>query len=394
MTKIPVVFRITAAVAALALAPLAVRADHAVSPFACLDIRDETAPPGGIAQVKVFLTEPKPISTGDFGFSFGGFDDFAGIALFSPGNDTLGAAVVQGSALTVSIVSPSGTFGTDHNYPMLTVAGRVPAAAPLGTTFPIGILGEALRLFDPSGAVYAMKTLTPGSVVVAPGVSIDEISPGSADLPAGSVVRITGQGFTADTKVRFNQTELAEVRYVDSANLDVVLASPTRMHGLKIDADNPDGSHTTYYSYQRTRRQDPSVDPILRDVVPLFSSQAVTAALVDIAAVPTGLALQNLEASPALVDVALLAPDGQPLAATTLSLSPHSFVVQEISELFDIQYAPGLVVRATSPTPVQAMGVTVDPSGAVTPVVPRQPIASVSVAPSDDQPAPADVPIR
>jgi hypothetical protein len=382
----PSIFRISAAVAVLALAPIQVRADHGSQLVTCLTIPDETAPPGGTAQVKVFLTEPKPISTGDMAFSFGGFEDFVGIGLFSPGNDTLGVAVVRASAVAVSIVSSLATFGTDHDYPMLTVSGRVPAKAQDSTMIPIEILGEGLQLFDSSGALYSMKELKSGSVEVESGFSIDEVNPGSADLAAGSIVRITGQGFTSYTKVSFRHTNLAEVRYIDSENLDVVLASPTRMHGLEIEADNPGGSHLTYYSYQRTTRQGTSDDLVLRDVVPLFSSQAVTAALVDIAAVPTGLALQNLEASPALVNLELLAPNGRPLAATTLRLAEHRFVVNEISELFDVRYAPSLVVRVTSLTPIQVMGVTTDPAGAVTPVAPRQPIADVPVVSPPDTP--------
>ena len=100
MIKISALFRV-GAVAALALAPVAVRAAlplavAAVPLVAAVEIgvRNVAAPAGGTAQVQVALTEPKPISTGDFGFNF---DDFAGIALFSPGNDALGVALAQGN---------------------------------------------------------------------------------------------------------------------------------------------------------------------------------------------------------------------------------------------------------------------------------------------------------
>jgi len=333
-----------------------------------LGIGNVQAPAGGTAQVQVALTEPKPISTGDFGFDFGGF---AGIALFSPGNDALGVAVAQDHSLAVSLVPPAATLGTDLDAPFLTVSARVPATTVVGTTFPIAFLGAGLRLLDPSGAVYP-TTFKPGSIQVAPGPSIDSVRPGSAYLTEGSVVSITGQGFTPRTIVRFNETLLADVRYIDSQHLDVVLASPVRMHGLRIKAENPDGSRTRYYAYERTQRQGTSVDPILSHVVPLFSSLPTTDdVLVDIAAVPTGLALQNIDSTPALVHVELLAPDGQRLDATTLLLQRQRFVVMEISELFGIQYAPSMVVRVTSQKPIQVMGVAVDPSGDVTPVVPR-----------------------
>ena len=387
MIKTPAFFRVAAAAAlAVALAPVAVRAALPLAAAAVplvagveLGIRNVSAPAGGTAQVQVAVTEPKPISTGDFGFDFG---DFAGIALFSPGSDALGVAVAQGNFLTVSIVSPAATLGTDLDAPFLTVSKRIPATAPAGTTFPIGFLGAGLRLLDPSGAVY-LATANPGSVQVAPGPSIDTVRPGSADLTEGSVVRLTGQGFTPRTKVRFDETLLADVQYVDSQHIDVVLASPVRMHGLRIKAENPDGSRTRYYSYERTQRQGTSADPILRNVVPLFSSRPGTDdTLVDIASVPTGLALQNLETTPALVHVELLAPDGKALAATNLLLQRQHFVVSEISELFNIQYAPSMVVRVTSHKPIQVMGVAIDPSGDVTPVVPRNNAAAPGLDPS------------
>ena len=123
MIKIPALFRVGAAAAlAVALAPVAVRAALPLVAGVELGIRDVTAPPGGNAQVQVSLTEPKPISTGDFGFDFG---DFAGMALFSPGSDALGVAVAQGNFLTVSIVSPAATLGTDLDAPLLTPLRQV-----------------------------------------------------------------------------------------------------------------------------------------------------------------------------------------------------------------------------------------------------------------------------
>src|SRR6185436_6952705 len=67
-------------------------------PFAgvSLKIGNETVEPGGIAQVKLFVTEPKPISTARNRLSLGGFSSFEGIALMSTAGDTLGVAVVRG----------------------------------------------------------------------------------------------------------------------------------------------------------------------------------------------------------------------------------------------------------------------------------------------------------
>ena len=56
-------------------------------------ISSETAPPNGVAQMKLLLTAPKPISTGfaDMGFDSSSID-ILGIALFNNTGDVSGAA--------------------------------------------------------------------------------------------------------------------------------------------------------------------------------------------------------------------------------------------------------------------------------------------------------------
>src|SRR5882724_10955463 len=87
-----------------------------------LRVTNEIAPPGGMAQIKVLLTSPMPITSGNMAFDFSsfGFDDISGIALFS--GDAVGAAVVNHGRLNVTFASPGGTLGTNADYPLLTVA--------------------------------------------------------------------------------------------------------------------------------------------------------------------------------------------------------------------------------------------------------------------------------
>ena len=61
-----------------------------VFPGVSLKIANEQVPPGGIAQVKLFVTEPRPISTAGGRFGFDGFDSIEGVALMSPGGDAMG----------------------------------------------------------------------------------------------------------------------------------------------------------------------------------------------------------------------------------------------------------------------------------------------------------------
>ena len=68
-----------------------------------LKIGDEKVPPGGIAQVKLFVTEPRPISTAGGKFALDGFDAIEGVALMSPGGDAMGVGIWRGSVLTMSL---------------------------------------------------------------------------------------------------------------------------------------------------------------------------------------------------------------------------------------------------------------------------------------------------
>ena len=335
-----------------------------------LKVSKEVIPPGGMAQVKVFVTEPKPISTAGGFLSFDGLEGFDGIAINSPADDTFGVAVVNGGGLAVSIVSKSASFGTGLDYPVLTVAGRVPAFTPLGARFPMTIDPASLRLLDPLGVVYPSE-IKDGYVEAARGVSIDDVLPGSADLPAGAVVTVRGTGFVPRTRIQFNGVKLAKTSFIDSTRIDVVLATPARMHGTRVRAVNPNGSKVTYYSYQRTARVDPSAMPVFRDAVPLFPHRSALSAIIDLSGVAAGLALQNIEPSSATVVVRLFGADGALLATTRFVLPANAYLVQEVPELFQMAAPAGAFVRVRASGPVQAMGIAVDAAGTATPLLPR-----------------------
>ena len=340
-------------------------------PFAgvSLAVSREVAPPGGIAQVKMEVTEPRPISTGGLRFRSAGWD-VEGVAAISPRNDTYGVAQIENGQVQFAIESRTGSFGTDSDYPVFTVALRVPATTPLGTVSPVGLEGDAPRFISPAGTVYPTH-IKDGSVTVNHGISIDNVVPGSSDLAAGSVITIFGHGFRSTTKIRFGETILSAVRHLDSTRMQVVLGQAARMHGMRIRAENRDGAKTTYFSYQRTSRQGRSAFPALQRAVPLFPIRLATRARITIPGVSTGIALQNLNAAPARVALELLSPRGAVLATTATTVDPNRFRVREVSELFGINYGASYAVRVVSTVPIQAMGISVDPSGDALPILPQ-----------------------
>jgi hypothetical protein len=382
MARLAKFFGLLTAVVAIVGSPLDLRV-HAASgrgrtkpatlapepPFAGVSIKvgDEIVAPGGIAQVKVFVTEPQPISTAGGMLRFTGFSTFEGIALMSPAGDTMGVAVVQGSELAVSIISPSATFGLNPDYPILTVAGRVPANAALGATFPLDIDEASLRFTDAAGALYPIHA-NGGELQIASNVGVDDVVPGSAQVSAGDVVTIFGRGFLPRTRVRFEEVLLSKVEFVDASQMRVTLAEPTRMHGLGIKIVNRDGAETEYFSYQRTSRQGTSRHPVLSSTVPLFSDGAATTAVLRVDGASTGLAVQNLQAAPAQIVAELLDANAVVRARAALTVRPNRFVVAELTELFGVSYSPGQQVRVRSLMPIQVMGIAIDAAGSARPI--------------------------
>lgn len=172
---------------------------HQTAAGVSLSVSKETAPPGGMAQVKVYITEPKPISTGGGSFTFEAYESVEGIALMNELEDVTGVALVRGSQVAIR-TSPSATFGLDPDYPVLAVAGRVPADTPLGTKFPLSFNPATLQLADPAGNWYVIETKA-GHLVAWPGVSIHDVNPGSAVVPRGGVVTLSGSGFDPRTEI-------------------------------------------------------------------------------------------------------------------------------------------------------------------------------------------------
>jgi hypothetical protein len=328
-----------------------------------LSVSKETAPPGGMAQIKVHITEPKPITTGSGYFSFAAYDSIDGIAIMNALEDVAAIALVRGTEMSFAFISPSGTFGLDSDYPVITVAGRIPDGTPIGTKYPFIIDASNLQLYDAAGVLYAVEAKA-GHLITQPGLSIHDVNPGSATVPAGTVVTITGSGFTRGTEIRFKETKLSSVRYVSPNQIDVVVKSRTEMHGMAIRATNPDGSRSVYFSYQRTGPAGVSADPVLRYAVPLPSPhEAMGATVAFPAAAPDatyGVGVQNVQTSDAFVSFELVDVNGVVTAGPTLTVPSNRYIVRELSELFGFAPPVASTVRITSSGLVQVVGAVAD----------------------------------
>ena len=257
---------------------------------------------------------------------------------------------------------------------MIVTALRKEDPDSLGASFLLDMDLASLQFTDPSGTVYPVHGAS-GELAVAQNVNVEDVLPGSADLPAGAVVSIPGRGFDRTTKIRFKEALLSGVTFVDPFHMLVTTAEPIRMHGRGIKVVNADGKETTYFSYQRVRRQFTSSEPTLRDAVAVFDSLQVTSASFTVGQGTTGIGLQNRGDAPVTVTAELLDTAGAMVPGTpmpiTITIGASRSVVADLSEVFGVPYAASQIVRVRADAPIQVMGIAVTGPGVAAPNVPR-----------------------
>ena len=349
----------------IALLLLAAAAACAQAQILSLRIADEFIPAGGIAQLKLEVTEPKPISTGGLRFAV----DWAveGVAMFSPAGDVSAVAVIRGGKLTLRFLSPSGTLGLAPNgdYPILTVAVRVPEGLPRGaqTQFALDAV-TARTLF----AGYSVET-KPGRVTVADGPSIDNVLDGSSVKQPGDLVTILGKNFVPGTRVDLDGVKAA-LTIESPERLTEKLEQRADLHGLRIRARHPNGTQVTYYSYGRTIPDGASAHPLLAAAYPVFPRQGARQCLLVAVGAPGefGLAIENRNAADTKVTIEALDWLGQVRGATSLPLAANHRIVRSAAEFVP---APGRLYRVRADLPVQVLGMLPqDADGSVLPIPP------------------------
>src|SRR5690242_10442632 len=250
-------------------------------PFAGVEltIPDETVPAGGMLQLKVNITEPKPILKGGQKASFAStlFGPVKGIALFSAAGDATGTAVLKGGNVQFSLSSPLTSMGTVVDYPVLTVAIPVLSTAGTGKTASLK-LDKAAKWLNPNSQQYPLL-VTPGVMTVGGTMSISNIVPGSGVVAAGTKIVISGVGFQPTDSVDINEGAIATSTYISPNEIDVTLGAPLDMTGKRVRiVDSVTNEKVTYYSYQRYTSLGKSTHALVAVTYPLFSTITYTQA--------------------------------------------------------------------------------------------------------------------
>ena len=345
-----------------------------VKPDVSIKIRNEVVPPGGTVQVKVFVTEPKPISGGKTWMDLGDeIADIFGIALHSPGGDALGVAVRHAGGLEIRCLSPAVGLGTGEDYPVLTIAAGVRADVRRGTQIPLALDPAATWWLDPYGRAYPLD-INQGTLAIGGSVNIHNVVPGGGLAPAGSVVRIDGLGFQPGAKVQAEGLLVSSVDVVNPQRIDLVLAADIDLRGLRVRVTNPDGSSATYYSYPRSATVGSSGQPLLARAIPIFPARTVSSAVFPLAngaGIFTGLALENPHATPAEVTVEFYSVSQGRVASATFALAGRSKMWREVGELAG-QPVAAQWMRVVASSPLEMLGLVGDESTGV--LLPMPPV--------------------
>jgi hypothetical protein len=343
-----------------------------------LEVLDSSAPPGGVIQLDLALTEPAPIFTAVFDLIFDPtLGPVVGAALFSPDgalSDVIGTALPAAGRVTVRATSPSAQLGlTAADAPIVTVALGVPPTALVGASGALAIDPASSLWLDPTGQPYGQQLDKNGTFVIGGTLSVHDVSPGLGLLPAGSTVAVQGLGFEPGAIVAIDGVPVASTDVVSATDIDVTIAVAADLYGRSVTVTNPDLTSASTYAYPRTAWLAPSARPLLAATEPIFSPQTFFGAVYANAAGGgqfLGVALQNASVGPANVTLALRSASGV-LASTTLALPPLTRISREVTELFEGTAAPADAVLAIrSDVPVQMLAVVGDDAaGSVVPLV-------------------------
>ena len=356
-------------------------AGSCVDPTKCVEltIPSVTVPPGGMLQLQIAITEPKPISKGGQKTSFASpmLSSPIGMSLFSPNGDASGTAVFTAKKKPrLSLHSAISDMGNNIDYPILVMAIPVKATAPPGNTANLVLDPSISQWLDPTGVDYPVL-LTNGTLTIGGTLSISNIVPGGGLVPKGTKIAIQGMGFQPDSVVQVNEATIASQTFVSSNEIDVTLTTDFNMTADRVRVKNSNGEEVTYYSYQRTTPIGKSAKTLIAVTYPLFSQATWSLAYfkpVLNGSQFTGLALQNSTATPSQVRLQLFASNGTLLATTSLKIDAYKRISRDLTEFF-VGVVPGngteVKAKVTSGPPVQMLGLLGDSTlGTVDPLDP------------------------
>jgi hypothetical protein len=176
-----------------------------------LEISTETAPAGGFAQIKIYAAKPQAIPKGHIVVTLDAmfFANSPVVGVFGANGDALGLATNNWPKLDVQFLSASAGIGQLAGLPVMVIS--VPVLATANGTMTVSAT-------SPDSSVTAS-----GSVTVQGTLSVGRIPAGMGVVPAGTLVPITGTGFTPATTVTMDGVVIEQTNYLSPTEMEVTL---------------------------------------------------------------------------------------------------------------------------------------------------------------------------
>ncbi len=287
---------------------------------AALQISNENAPAGGFAQIKIYAAKPAAIASGHIVVTLDQtfFGNMPRVGLFGANADALGLATVNWPQIDIQFSSASGGIGALAGLPAIVISVPV-----LSTATGSSVVS--------ANSPDSSATVVSGSVTVQGGLSIGKIPAGLGVALAGTVIAVTGAGFTAATKVAIDGVEVASSNFISSTEIDITLGGTAELVGKRARATDG-GEEFDYFCFQPN---DPAISsdiaPFLSNRQALFPLQAMTGAGLYNGYLGAFIAMQNPNATAATVNVADAYVNGGSGNETqaVLSIPPGSWAVFE-----------------------------------------------------------------
>lgn len=341
----------------------------------CLTLGSARIPPGGLFQLQMLITEPKPVIKGGGSLSFSSavFGTGVGASVTSPSGQSYGVAQRTTSGFNITLVSPDALLGTSGDIPILTIAMPVRPDAPVGTQVPVNLNLSNTVFLDSSGQPYSPLSVEPGTLTIGSSstINITSVTPGGVQVPAGSTVAIWGTGFDSSDNVDVEGANVVTTKLISSQEIDITLSTTTLLDGVRVRVRNSTQT-AIYYPYLRTAETGSTANSVIAATDPLFSRVTYTSASLAWTrggTAFTGLAVQNPGQNPVTVTLQLLSSSNQVLQTLSLSLAGKSKLTEDLLDLFPQPPAGAASVAISSAQAIQLLGMQGDSAaGTIQPV--------------------------
>jgi len=345
-----------------------------------LKVSEEKAPAGGVVQLQITLTEPKPIirTRMEVVFDEAVVEEIMGVSIFSEEGNAAGMASRRGNVLTIQASSPDASFGYSDEYPIITITARLRSTARPGTRGAFYIDPKS-DFRQPDGTRWDLNGNEAGGVMVDGDLWIEDVLPASGPVAAGQAVRILGHGFKPWSKVEISEAPALRTEYVSPTELRVVADAPYTLDQQYVHLVAPDKNEKIYYPYLRGVNHSPSEFDLISASEPLFSHKAHDSAVFDIPASLSrlgglaGVAVQNPNEGPAVVWFDLYDETGARVAAARTTLLPGERLVKELREIYKgFQRPEHTALHVWASGAIQVMAFAAAPeTGEVTAILPE-----------------------